>query len=639
VTYPNGRVVYHNYPASGVGAKLSRLDNLAADAAGTTKYPQYTYLGADTIVKVAHPAVTGGLNLNYGTGGSYPGFDRFDRIVDQKWEKDDTTVVDRFTHTYDRNSNRLTRGVPLHSAYSEAYQYDDLNQLIQFNRTNGAHQAWNLDHAGNWTSFTYNATSQTRTHNPVNELTAISNWQDPTFDNAGNMTSGPESGRENKTFHYVWDAWNRLKEVRSDKPGQPLVGKYSYDGQHRRIAKEVFDTKGRLDYTVGYYYSTDWQVLEERRDGSANAYAQYVWDIRYLDAAVCRFRDNDGNPGNGLEETLYYTGDAHFNVTALVKPDGSVAERTMYDPYGKPTFLNADWTVRGSSRNDNEILFSGFRYDPETKNYQVRYRYYHPTLGRWASRDLVELQESTGAGTPRPAFVVESRVSPSSEREGLGIGVANLDREMHLYLFVENGPVSILDPSGLVLWNDPGTVAQQPRFVWDDTVVGTDYHAKTEGQRIITVWQAAPIYTGRLTYWCHGYTFDGLAAGPRSPHSGSSAWKILEDEWVPICCAAAEAGEDIIAYFGDPEPEENPWHSSKLIVVGSIDFRIEEGLTFVDSKWGNAALASYSLEEEADEYGEYRCYTETPTVEKILDSQLCCEPGDRELPLDSTSAP
>ena len=38
VVYPDGREVYYNYPSSGVGAVLSRLDNIAADASGTTQY-------------------------------------------------------------------------------------------------------------------------------------------------------------------------------------------------------------------------------------------------------------------------------------------------------------------------------------------------------------------------------------------------------------------------------------------------------------------------------------------------------------------------------------------------------------------------------------------------------------------------
>jgi hypothetical protein len=84
------------------------LDNLAKQAAGTNKYAQYTYLGAGSVVKVAHPGVTNGLNLTYGTGGSYGGFDQFGRIVDQTWENDaQTTTHDRFRYGYDKNSGRL----------------------------------------------------------------------------------------------------------------------------------------------------------------------------------------------------------------------------------------------------------------------------------------------------------------------------------------------------------------------------------------------------------------------------------------------------------------------------------------------------------------------------------------------------
>lgn len=49
-------------------------------------------------------------------------------------------------------------------------------------------------------------------------------------------------------------------------------------------------------------------------------------------------------------ETLYYTNDANpngtrtgMNVTALVDAVGDVVERTMYDPYGKVTVLDAGW--------------------------------------------------------------------------------------------------------------------------------------------------------------------------------------------------------------------------------------------------------------------------------------------------------
>lgn len=56
--YPSGRVVYFKKPASGIGAAINRLDNVADDASGTTKYAQYDYLGNGTIMTAKRPAVT-----------------------------------------------------------------------------------------------------------------------------------------------------------------------------------------------------------------------------------------------------------------------------------------------------------------------------------------------------------------------------------------------------------------------------------------------------------------------------------------------------------------------------------------------------------------------------------------------------
>jgi len=125
--------------------------------------------------------------------------------------------------------------------------------------------------------------------------------------------------------------------------------------------------------------------------------------------------------------------DANMNVTAVVKEVDTenhiwdVVERYMYDAYGKVTILHGAEDVDGTDTTDdectprpaadsfaNEILYCGYRFDPDTGLYHVRFRVYHPTLGRWLQRD------------------------PLGYADG-----------MNLYQYVRSGPAHRLDPLGL----------------------------------------------------------------------------------------------------------------------------------------------------------------------------------------------
>ena len=512
VAYPCGsRTIYYNYAGSGVGATLSRLADIASASGGGTKYADYTYLGAVTVLKVAHPGVSGGLELTYGTGGTYGGFDRFGRIIEQKWQNDTPTVKDHYIYSdpgnskfgYDRNSNRLYRENMLKSTLSELYhangatagsEHDGLDRLKEFRRgtlaadkrsisaNDDRRQLYTLEALGNWKEFKNDAGNgapwdleQTRTHNKVNEIdddnnhanapssTAIdastgSNWIDPKYDANGNMTFAPKPGSEatdTEALHLVYDAWDRLVQVWKDDgsgntgtlvtsggSADTLLAKYRYDGGHRRIAKLI---PGGNWHRTDYYYNAAWQVLEERlataqanEDPPATAIkCQYVWDIRYIDAPVLRWRD-DNNDSDFADpgEVLYYCTDANMNVTAVVRgtpgegDNGKVAERYRYDPYGAVTTMHGDadaddpvneWDTDTTPDWANEILYCGYRHDPETGLYHVRHRYHHPTLGRWTSRD------------PK-----DGNIAGGGYHDGT-----------NLYEYVRSGPVSLLDYSGL----------------------------------------------------------------------------------------------------------------------------------------------------------------------------------------------
>jgi hypothetical protein len=113
-----------------------------------------------------------------------------------------------------------------------------------------------------------------------------------------------------------------------------------------------------------YYYSASWQVVEERfandvSNDNKNVPAtavkvQWLWDQRYIDAPVLRWRDADGWGRNGLEETLYFCNDANMNVTALVKGAGRPLRRR---PPGFPLETQAE--IISCPRNSAELRNHG----------------------------------------------------------------------------------------------------------------------------------------------------------------------------------------------------------------------------------------------------------------------------------------
>ena len=167
-------------------------------------------------------------------------------------------------------------------------------------------------------------------------------------------------------------------------------------------------------------------------------HVQYVWSPRYVDTPIVRFRDmnGDGDFVDEGDETLYYLTDANYNVTALVDTDGKVAERYLYDPYGRRHVVNGDdgvdpdgdptpdptehdmpeWTLDPDNVSDvaNEPGYTGHRLDAETGLLQMRHRYYDVDLGRFVS------------------------VDPDGYVDGL-----------NLYQYCKSGPVSATDPMGL----------------------------------------------------------------------------------------------------------------------------------------------------------------------------------------------
>ncbi len=107
-----------------------------------------------------------------------------------------------------------------------------------------------------------------------------------------------------------------------------------------------------------------------------------------------------GSPQNLPADNYYLLQDLLYRAVALTDSSGNVVEAYDCDAYGNTLIFtgpsaDGQWFTDDdvqSSFGANEIIFCGYRLDPETENYYVRNRYYSPVLGRWLTRDPIGYQ-------------------------------------------------------------------------------------------------------------------------------------------------------------------------------------------------------------------------------------------------------
>jgi RHS repeat-associated protein len=398
ITYPSGYELDYNY-ATGLGDNVSRLSSISDHVGDVEKY---RYMGLSTVIERGRGSLLRWTLIpQLGAGSSdagdeVQGLDRFGRVVKMEWySSDDDIDLAAFAYGYDKAGNRLYREDLVNGQFSELYEYDSLNQLTSFNRgaLNSAknaiddpttQQSWVHDALGNWTSFNSDGVEQERAHNAQNELLEFGVVEDLfytlEYDANGNLAT--IQGQHG----FVYDAWNRLVEIRAADFETPVKA-YTYDGLNRRVTENDWTSN------IDLYYSAAGQVLEERErhwtedPDIAAAVARYVWSPVYVNALILRDRDTDGN--GSLEERLWAVQDANWNVVALVDSSGDVVERYAYTPYGQAFIMNGAYVEMTGGGVDWRYLFQGGRLDPLTGATQFGARDYDPALGRWRTLDPI----------------------------------------------------------------------------------------------------------------------------------------------------------------------------------------------------------------------------------------------------------
>lgn len=445
IIYPDTREITYDYGSSnGINDAASRVESLVDDDSNSTHLAEYEYLGVSSIVEVDYtePEIRSRLFDPSGSGDIYTSLDRFGRVVDYHWYNyGDSTSAARIKYGHDRASNRLWREDVVAGIagkhFDELYTYDGLHRLKNMQRgTLNANkdtvtnlqfgQCWSLDSVGNWDTFHSDDNGdgtwdliQNRSTNKVNEVTDLTettgpSWVTPAYDLAGNMTTIPIPDDPSSSYKATYDAWNQLVKLEEDdgSGGLQTVQENEYDLRRFRIVRKDY-VDGVHDETRHFFYTANWQSIEERLGSSSNSVTQYVWGVRSVDD--CVLRDRDTNEDGSFDERLYGLQDANWNMIAESDDGGNVQERCLYSPFGTPEFHDPTWNALTSSVLDWVKLHAGCSWDESTALYHVRNRYLHELLGLWITRDPIGYSGSS----------------------------------LNLYLYLNDDPVNNQDPSGL----------------------------------------------------------------------------------------------------------------------------------------------------------------------------------------------
>jgi RHS repeat-associated protein len=311
------------------------------------------------------------------------------------YTKTNNVIVDpEVSYTYKKNGKEAS--IALKNGVQTEYTYDglDLSALIQKNSSGTTLNSYSYQHDdnGNITSLTENNESYGFTYDSLDRISTSDMFNEEyQYDKRGNrstLTSSQLPAPSDATIEY--DERNRIKKVTKD--GKEVSYKYNGDGLlYERIEEGI---------TTRYYYD-DGDLIAEGT----------------LQTNLSTFKKAEYLRGNSVVSKVsstgaktYYTFNGHGDVKELRGANGELINQYSYDIWGNPiTKIEQD--------KENPFLYSGEYWDKATSLQYLQARWYDPSMGRFLSED-------THKGE------IKNPIS------------------LNLYTYVENNPLTYIDPSG-----------------------------------------------------------------------------------------------------------------------------------------------------------------------------------------------
>ena len=223
----------------------------------------------------------------------------------------------------------------------------------------------------------------TDTDNDGNRDVGESTTAGPVYDDDGNMTSDGVSGASGRSF--VWDAENRLIQLKNNEATPKPLAAYTYDYLGRRV-KKVTTTDALQGATQIAYLYDGWNVIAEydltAGNPSASPIKRHDWGLD-LSGSIQGAGGVGGLIRTKISATSYYpTYDGNGNICELINTgDGTFGARYQYDLFGNTVYGS------GAVATSNLYRFSTKPVDRESGFSYYGYRFYDGARGRWLNRD------------------------------------------------------------------------------------------------------------------------------------------------------------------------------------------------------------------------------------------------------------
>ncbi|SFX68203.1 RHS repeat-associated core domain-containing protein [Thermoactinomyces sp. DSM 45891] len=358
------------------------------------------------------------------------------KTKEMQTKKQDGTLLQRHFLEYNENGHRTKDITTLRGADNQQmdttyrYEYDVRDRLIKAEKEGKqkSFEKYILD--ANSNIVEKNKDNQfTRFYYDRNRLTSETKdgvTSDYQYDSMGRVESIKEG--EQVREQYGYDPFDNVREhIKTNKETKdPIKTQFAYDSLDRTIAKvEQAGTDQSKKTNFDYLGTTEQVISEEVADQITRSYVYSAWGERM---AMTKAGEKP--------ETSYYGTNTDVDVELLTDEKGNVRATYGYSPYGEndeSLFTGVDKPDPNNPTKEmyNSFRYSGKRWDPNTKSYDLGFRNYSPEQGRFLTQDSY-----TDAGKFKE-LVMDPR---NANQYGFAAGnpVSSTDLDGHIEIMIEN---------------------------------------------------------------------------------------------------------------------------------------------------------------------------------------------------------